>query len=287
MPQNRIQHYVPQFYLRCFASAQHARRIGVYNPGRGIYVQGASIARQACRSGFYGADGVLERALMRQESAVAPIIRRIAATGQVPEWRSPEHYGLVAFVVLMHRRTEYAAEATAEMVDKVMKLALQGDPRVEHLGTDWRVAPKNPAMAAMSAASWVWPLALDLRMKVLRADVPPGFVTSDNPVVLYNQYLEPLRPGLGNDGLGCVGLEIFLPVSTNYVLLLYDGNTYRMGKKQEDQVGVATRADLDALNLLQAISSVRNLYFSPGVPREYLDGIARRALSFRSVAKAS
>jgi hypothetical protein len=286
MPENKIQHYIPQFYLRCFAAAPDERRIGVYNPARGIYVPEASIARQACRSDFYGADGRLERALMQQESAIAPIIRRIADTGLVPAWNSPEHHGLVAFIVLMHRRTQYAAEATAEMVNKVMKLMAQGDPRAERLGSEWRVVPKNPAMAAMFGASWLWPLALDLRMRVLRAGVAPGFVTSDNPVVFYNQYLEPLRPGLGNDGLGCVGLEVFLPLSNRYVLLLYDAHTYRVGRRQECQVPVTTRADLDAVNLLQAISSLRNLYFSPGVPREYLDGIAKCALPFRSTAKS-
>jgi hypothetical protein len=104
------------------------------------------------------------------------------------------------------------------------------------------------------------PIVSDLDFKLLRNKTGIPFWTSDNPAVLYNQFLEKKRPESNNTGLVSKGLQIFCPISPNYYLFFYDKGTYKVGLEKIRIIQV-TENDVRQLNKLQFISANEKLYF--------------------------
>lgn len=73
MPDNKDQHFNPQFYLRNFSADENGRSIHLYNIARAKCIFGASIAGQCSRPYFYGKDGRVESGLAMLEDAAAPM----------------------------------------------------------------------------------------------------------------------------------------------------------------------------------------------------------------------
>lgn len=70
----------------------------------------------------------------------------------------------------------------------------------------------------------------------------------------------------GNTGLGTKGLQIFLPLSPQYLLVFYDGVTYEIGKEEiskekEFIVDVVDINDVRQMNDLQWLNSLENVYY--------------------------
>src|SRR5207237_4965802 len=99
----------------------------------------------------------------------------------------------------------------------------------------------------------------------LVTDRVPGFVISDHPVVLYNQYAEhhaDLQHCLGITGLAAKGLQMFLPLSPAVTLAVFDPSTYQYGGRERIVVRAGPQ-DVTYLNRLQAIQGVKCIYFCP------------------------
>jgi hypothetical protein len=86
MPENKRQHFVPQFYLRQF-SGPGGGTIGVFNLKSGRFITPAKLKSQAAQSWLYGADGEAERHFSVIEGAAAGALRRIVSTGRPPPRR--------------------------------------------------------------------------------------------------------------------------------------------------------------------------------------------------------
>src|SRR5689334_10603486 len=92
---NGKHHFVPQSYLRQFASGDNLRQISLYNFNNEKLIQYASIKDQAYVKFLYGKDDELEKALCHLEGYFADIIRKtIQFLEQPPE-------GSVAYKVLL------------------------------------------------------------------------------------------------------------------------------------------------------------------------------------------
>jgi len=123
---------------------------------------------------------------------------------------------------------------------------------------------------------------LDLRCKIIALRESPGFITSDSPVIYYNQFLESRRPALGNIGLLNKGLQIIFPISPRVLLMWYAGRIYKVGEKREDVVWTRNSTDVEGLNALQFVSADENLYFSPDISEGYLRSLASKNRHTRS-----
>ncbi len=101
-------------------------------------------------------------------------------------------------------------------------------------------------------------------MKLLENKTRRLFITSDNPSVQYNQFLEKRRPRGSNTGQASKGLQIFLTLGPRHMLMLYDGDVYQVGgsKHSEVHIEVGLETDVEALNVLQAANADEVLYFS-------------------------
>jgi hypothetical protein len=106
---------------------------------------------------------------------------------------------------------------------------------------------------------------MDLTWALLCNETDAEFVTSDAPVVLYNQWCQGARRQ-GNTGMAASGLQVFLPLSPRFCLLLFDDDIYNVGER-DGVVAVDSRRDAIGVNGLQLLAAESNLYYSgSGVP---------------------
>jgi len=147
------------------------------------------------------------------------------------------------------------------MTDKFMK-HISG-PMAKKEGIDLnkiKIGLKNTAQYSLSLIAQNYHLLFDLAYKLLKNCTDVEFVTSDNPVVLYNQFMTFRKHG-SNTGFACKGLEIFFPISPKYVILLYDPKVYRVGSDRKIAIEVTNVKDIYELNTLQVCSCSENIYF--------------------------
>lgn len=96
--------------------------------------------------------------------------------------------------------------------------------------------------------------------KLLKNSTNVEFITSDNPVVFYNEFID-FRRHDSNTGFASKGLQIFFPIDPNNIILLYDHNVYRVGKDKKDFIEITDPRDIHEINTLRGCSYLENIYF--------------------------
>jgi hypothetical protein len=255
------QHYVPRMYLRNFASGEK-KAISLYNLPSKRVVSCAPIKHQCSAPYFYGQDLKLEDALEDIEGLIASVISGIISTNALPRNKSNDHFHLILFTLFQYARTKEMANAHNDIADKFLKAVLEKEGSFDQEALKAvTIELTEPAQLALSSAAQSYYLLLDLKMKVLINSTEVEFVTSDNPVIFYNQYLEKSDPRLGsNTGLVSKGLQIFLPLSPKHLLTLYDGTVYKIGDRRSDSCNVTDPNDVRQFNDLQYLNCLENLY---------------------------
>jgi len=262
MPSNKRQHYVPQFYLRYFSPDE--RSIALYNLKSNVSNKTASIKGQCYKNYFYGKDTQPDKALREIETTASIIIQKIISTKEVPPKFSADHKILMTYVLMQHARTVQAGIEYDEMADKQIKhvfLRCRRDKRPEDL-KGVRIKWDNAVKQSLTHAAEVYPLVLDLELLLITVDSDKFFITSDNPVVLYNQYLEE-RNCASNTGLQSIGLQMFFPLSPDCLLLCLDSWIYDMKPCSQRTIKISSSADIRKINELQLLNAVENVYFNP------------------------
>lgn len=282
MPANKKHHYVPRFYLKKFSSDEKC--INLYNFKLAKAINSANLKHQCYRDYMYGKDGEHEHHLSQLEGTFAELLRYILATNSLPSPLSPNHESLCIFVLLQYARTAYSADAFDEMADGMWKEVLSKDPtfKKEHLDMV-RIVHTDPANFAVRMNLKLYHLILDLDYKLLIAAPHSEFVTSDNPVVMYNQLLEFERFG-SSTGLASKGLQIFFPLSPQHLLYFYDPAVYVCAPKRESVCKIPTKTDMLQLNGLQVAASLENIYYAGPDANVFLS--VETAFRFRRKTKA-
>lgn len=260
MATNKKHHYVPRFYLRRFAS--DGRSLSLYNFGRGVAIKNANLKNQCYRDYMYGKDGLHESNLSKMEGALAELLRRILSADVLPPPWSPDHESLCVLALLQNARTAYSADSVNEFSDKMWKKVLEKDPRCEpEMLSKVRIVNTDPANFAIATMLRMYHLIMDLDYRLLLAHDKSEFITSDNPVVMYNQLMKSERSG-SKTGLACKGLQIFFPLSPRHMLVFFDRTVYAYAPRETIVATVPTKEDMVQLNSLQAASALENVYFS-------------------------
>lgn len=284
--EKRKQHYVPQFYLRNFSCNSDQKTVGVFVLDSGTFRGSVPIRDQAYEKYLYGKESKIEDELGKVEGRAAEVIRRILETSALPPGSSEDQSVLLTFSILQHERTMAAADALDEVTDKSMKAVFSDDPRVKDHLDEVKIGLREPALAALAGAAKNLPVAFDLEWKLLENKSPRRLLTSDNPAIFYNQFLEKRKPYGSNTGLACKGLQIFLPISPKHLLVFYDRDVYGVGSQSRNVVQTESHDDIARLNVLQALSARECLYFDHTFAKEDLDGLMRRANGFKRLEKA-
>ena len=288
MAKKKRQHYVPQFYLRAFSTDASDKQVRLYHLPTDTYVKNAAIKTQAYEDGFYGRVEI-EDSLSVIEGKAAEVIGRIIKSEELPARLSKEHYALAVFVLFQHMRTAFAADSLDESISKVVKKVASHEPDLEDHLDDVSVGFENASRVSLQRAAELHPLMFDLRYKLLCNRTSQPFMTSDHPVVFYNQYLERRNPIASNTGVACLGLQIFLALSPKYQIVFFDSDVYKVGgrKLRNMFVDVNLQDDVQALNTLHVANAYEHVYFDDAMDIWTLRKIIKKACRFRRSEKAS
>src|SRR5690606_17532681 len=224
------QHYLPKFYLRYFSKCENEKEIGVYNINNKKTIRYAPIKSQASKPFYYGRDGVLEDWLSKVEGDFASIIKKLRLTMKPPKRFTNEHLTLLLFVSCTLARNPMTIEKGLEMMNNVMSTLFSSKEAecydIPHTDTE------DMMRIIMGHISQLTDNILDLEIKLLvnKTDVP--FIASDNPIVLYNSYLEKKKWPFSKVGFSVRGLQIFIPISPDLTLTLFDSAIYKIGGRR-------------------------------------------------------
>lgn len=275
MAENKNQHYVPQLYLRNFSN--NGKQIGVCNIPSHRFLTAGTIKHEASEDYFYGKNSLTDEELKKVESKVGKVIRSIIETNLLPKFDSYEHFLILQFVITLHSRTRYLRNVDDEKTDDLYKLILSKQHGFDKESLKLiSIKDENASQKIVGTAMVSLPLTFDLNFKLIVNQTNIPFWTSDNPVVLYNQFLETKRPSQNNVGLITKGLEVFCPISPNHYLFFFDSGTYKVGEKDKSIVELRNKSDVEQLNKLQFLSATENLYFDQSFVETYFKNFAYR-----------
>lgn len=275
MTEKKNHHFVPRFYLRYFSNHSDGKSIGVWNIQKALFIRHASLRDQACAEYFYGKDSSIEDSLGQMEGVAANVLNNMTLTQTLPSERSEERKMLLIYLVSQAERTQSAADLLNESIDKFIHTTYKDDKRVKDSLPNVRLGVENAALHVLSMIPRILPATTDLGMKLLVNLTDHEFLTSDHPVIKYNQFMRSRKwPGAHN-GWIVMGLQLFFPISPRQYLVLYDKDLYRVGFRQKQVIEIGNVQDVDQLNALQLVNSNRNIYFNDLVKQEYVEELHR------------
>src|SRR6266436_6771105 len=187
MPQNKKHHYVPRFYLKRFTANE--RLINLYNLKAERKILDARLKGQCYRNYLYGQDGPIEKALSHIEGGASQLMRKIDHYKMPPPPGTEDHYLMIVYLMMQRGRTVYASDTINEMFDKMTKATLS-DYFKQQKGIDlseFEIGIEDSASYALALSMRMYPLLFDMHYKLFVNKTNVEFITSDHPVVLYNQ----------------------------------------------------------------------------------------------------
>jgi len=98
-------------------------------------------------------------------------------------------------------------------------------------------------------------------------------ITSDAPVVTYNQYLEKKNITIGAHGLPAKGLQIFLPIHPRMMICIYDPAVYDFGEHEQYCITTESEDEIHQFNVLQYLNSKSQLFFNDFIVEEYVKSL--------------
>lgn len=294
MPVNKNQHYVPQFYQRRFSD--DGKNIGVYLVDQQKSIPSAPIKSQASADYFYTNDtdkpDNVEKAFSGIEGIGKEIMQKLDANPRTPLSKE-ESFSLYAFTILQLGRTLSPVQDTREMANMMLRRVLKFVTEISKNSdspelADFRdmsddvidsITLTEEAAKKLALGSYLQmlPLCIDLKSKVLINETPVPFITSDNPVCLYNPFMEKMNYPL--NGLGARGAIIYFPLSPKLALFIYDDNVYKVGNRRQSYAELHSINDILELNKLSIVNSNQVVYYQPSLTNtatlERLSGIAK------------
>lgn len=264
------QHYIPKFYLRNFSFLDNQKQIGIFNLKKQFYFQKAKLKTQGSKNFFYGNDGALEDKLSEAEGVLANGIRKTIKSQWLPKSGSKEHVDLLVFVALTHLRNPVAINGHLNSLELMRKNLLEQHPDTDVDKLVPRLTHEEAVEQSMANLEHVVENIVDLDYKLLINQTSNPFISSDFPVIKYNQFLESRNWSHGKTGYGNMGLQIYIPINDTLAYYLYDSKIYKAGNKRNNYVSLTEKSDVDQLNMLQMLNCHETLYFNERVSEHYM-----------------
>lgn len=262
--ENKYQHYVPQFYLRNFSN--NGKSIGTYIFDCHRFVTNASIKKVCGRDFLYGEDLVIEKWFQELEGIWCNIIGKIISSGKMDMNEETWTY-LMMFFYLSDVRTAYAADtfihgkklsvkASAKLYREHKRIEMS-DEEIENIP----ITADKPNLYYLKNLKHLMEMVGDLSIVLLHNTSSRQFVTSDCPVVKYNQ-LFVARDYIRSYGYGQVGFQCFLPISPHFCLVLYDDVVYKCKNERNFVIRINAPDQIIELNKLFVENSRQAIYFN-------------------------
>jgi hypothetical protein len=266
------QHYVPRFYLERFAFEEE--QIHVFDKTSGRCFPN-NVKNVACEKYFYdipdkylweGAEfQLIERQLSRMEDRFAPcrdeILHIVAAGHTFGEQLKSE---FAEFVILQLLRTKTFRERHLQM-GRLIQGIVQANPDLASgfVTPDDRVSLEHAAMMFSPDFSAPMREAILNHIWIIgNSDTEKLFYTSDSPVVRRATVRDSL---MGTDGLASPGIQLYLPLTPKYILMLFERSVHKNLERLENSSFTYTDSRvITSLNMLQVYESYRQIYSNQG-----------------------
>jgi hypothetical protein len=271
VPDNKRQHYVPKYMLRQFSCNENAisdddrRQINLLNIKQRKIVYGASLRDRCYRNYMYSKNLVVEHALSKLEGSHAQLTKKIMSTRNLD---LRDGLRIVQLIALQKARTEQIESQFNDMANKLIKLMLFNRSS-ETLLRQTKIKIDNVAVLMIATGLSMSPILLDLKQFLLINETHLPFIISDNPAVFTNWFFRRTFPDRPSEGMKRSGLQVYLPLSPKFALLLHDSNVY-MTQNENGNVVLRNSSDIKSLNSLQWLNAYANIYIPPGIDEEYL-----------------
>ena len=297
MPSNKRHHYVPQMYLRYFSKDGLNLRVFSIKEKK-MVTESAPIDRQCYEDYFYSKDVKYEKTFSDIEGAAKPIIENIINYNSIPRKRhfdkstNIHEYGrLLLFVLLQYSRTLFSVNNLNETANGVTKNILNQyvkSDKTKNISPDdlekYKFSIDNAALLSIQNAMNGLVFLSDLECKLIINQTKTEFITSDNPVILYNKYYnkELFNDLISYSGLACKGISVIFPLTPKYCLIYFDSIMYKIGSKRlHDNVIITDEHDVNELNFLQIINANKTIY-SLNMKENYLIKLVVSSIKFRN-----
>lgn len=275
------QHYIPKFYLRNFSYQNNKKQIGIYDIRKEFYFRQAKLKTQGSKNFFYGFDGKIEDNLANIEGDLSSIIRNIISNKTVPQKGTVEHLDLLLFVVLTDVRNPVKIEGMKSTFSEMRKRLLELNSK-----TDVAKLVPNPNHEEIIKLLFggIWETVqtiLDLDYKLFINQTSTPFVSSDFPIVKYNQFLELKKWPHSKTGYGLTGLQIFIPLNHEILLAFFDKDIYKIGDKKKTIYNVTNDKNVNDLNILQFLNCLETIYFSEKANENYIHSLNKQSKRYK------
>jgi hypothetical protein len=281
----KIQHFVPQFFQRFFSYENNGKTIGMFDIHRNLFKSHVKISSHLSLNHFYGNDGDLEDWLAQLETDSAPIFRQMWEKEKLPIAQSQDHSKMLHFMVALDLRNPIHF--------KILNNFEQNLPTTKSKISDGNVPADmvfrlkehqtdRGKLNSLKSCELLASDLLDLKYKLIKNTTSNPFIISDNPIILYNQFLEKRKWTFGSQrDFGLKGLQLFLPLNDSYMLTVYDSNIYKLGTKKEQVVIINDKNSVDQLNLLQFLNSETTVNFNHKASEHYINTLYERSKKYK------
>lgn len=254
-------HFVPRLYLRRFGF-EETEKIAVAAVDPFCFIGLRGIGGECQADYFYEQDEALDKIHQHFENQIAPILVKVCREKSL---NAEELLPLRCLAIELHVRTRKAAEAHKVLFrylgSEIVKNGIARG-RLRQPEGGWKeemMGIGGASRALMGTTTLKFFEMQTLHCKMLLAKDGASFVTSDNPVVLMNQFCAKPDDHRSFAGFGMAGFQLVLPISPSLCLIFYDPNVYKIGNRQETVVGISEH-DVEIVNALQVQSAEKRLY---------------------------
>lgn len=268
MADNKRQHFVPKYVLRHFSADASAKQIDLFHIPSKKMIKGASLREQCYRDYFYGDNLEFEKNLSVIEGVQANLLRELIQSKRISGLKIPE---IPLFLAMQYGRTLRSAEDQSDRIEAIAKLYLSGSFE-EDILRSVRIRVENSSMLSTATAIKTSPLLYDLKQVVIENKTKIPFVISDHPVVITNWFCRRRFPSNHGTGFAVAGLQILMPISPKFSLMLLDAGTYRIAD-EFGHVMLTKGKDAHRLNALQWLNADKVIYVPQGLEETQLKSL--------------
>ncbi|MBD2313495.1 DUF4238 domain-containing protein [Desertifilum sp. FACHB-1129] len=253
------QHYVPQCLLKHFCfDAKKGKKINIFDIERSVVRYNQSVKEVFSQNYFYGKDNEVETFMAENiEGSASKVLDKIVDGDFTIV--DEDVLTLHRFILSLFYRTPEASERVSGFVNSQLEsvvrelLSLNGfDPEEASAG---RFNFYQDRLASLITVQGVLDSIIlrDLDCHIIKNETASEFYISDHPVFIYNWLYRDLEhPGVTS--ITATGLQIFLPLSPQITLCLYDPKVYKYGQKSLVTC-ISKDEDIEILNSFQVINS--------------------------------
>ena len=273
------QHYVPQSYLRCFSVDNSF--IGTFLIEDSRSFEKAPIKGQAKKEWFYDRNNEVENSFSEIEGRFLQNRQSIAEDPKAKLSRDQWEI-LYQDMIVQLMRTPNMANKVNSIIDADAHRIWKHDsnPTVKELADAFTAKMPNAIIDAMYVVCKHPYILLDLKWRLLINNTNLPFITSDNPVCLYNQFAENRHNNLC--GLALSGLQVFYPLTPQLGVFYFDGDIYKCGSAIRHFVEISPE-DVIHLNTLIALNATANIFYNPQIiDLKTIQNIATTAKKYRT-----